>query len=92
MICVMASGSSWSPELWPEPPAPAADVDGRLEANDCVRFANDVIVRRERYVIRTVTNKRGVIFVKHWVVLIICDRIRGWEVRNKCSVLLTCLQ
>lgn len=44
MMCDIASESSWSLELWPEPLAP--EVDGRLDARDCVRFANDVIVRR----------------------------------------------
>lgn len=55
MMCDIASESSWSLELWPEPLAP--EVDGRLDARDCVRFANDVIVRRLSYVIRAVTKQ-----------------------------------
>lgn len=41
MMCVMASGSS-SPGLLAAPPP--LEVVGRLDASDCVMFANDVIV------------------------------------------------
>lgn len=52
MMCVIASGSSGSAE--DGPPPLAADVDGKLDASDCVRFANDVIAPPASYVIRNV--------------------------------------
>lgn len=75
MMCVMASGSCCS--LVPEPDA--VDVEGRVDDNDCDRLANEVIVR-SRYVMRTVTSKRGVIFVKHWEVKIFNGgRFKAWR-------------
>lgn len=55
-MCVIASGSSGSARLEPAPPADVADV-GRPDANDCVRFANDVMLTRASapYVMRTET-------------------------------------
>lgn len=54
IMCVMVYGASFRSLVpWLEPAAADVDVDGKLDANDCVRFANDVIPRRERYVIRT---------------------------------------
>lgn len=46
MRLLIPSGSSGSLELWLEPLAVTVDVEGRLDASDCVRFANDVIVVR----------------------------------------------
>lgn len=46
MRLLIPSGSSGSLELWLEPLAVTVDVVGRLDASDCVRFANDVIVVR----------------------------------------------
>lgn len=47
MRLLIPSGSSCSLELWLDKPlAVTVDVEGRLDASDCVRFANDVIVVR----------------------------------------------